>query len=314
MEYFSTFPQRFCNTTPHPLYCTDHVSLYDFYGNPFVLKVTRCENADALFRNAVQECRFLEELRGTPGIVWLQDFQIDDRNHTVYLLEERLTPLADFLNRNSVLPSDIARIGTGICDSIKECLAAGILHRDISPGNLFFDGSSLKIGDFGCAVRLQDLKESDELFGTRMYMAPEAYTDHLYSEQSEIYSIGMILYWLLNFCNAPFCPGLSPDDALKKRTEGSPLPVPLYVLKFRPQLDPLWEIIKKACAFSCEDRYPSVRELRLDLASAGFDFFCQNQEPLRMALCTSDLEKTVMPPGFPLFSNSTERTDNPFIS
>ena len=95
------------------------------------------------------------------------------------------------------------------CKGIIACHAAGIIHLDIKPENMLFSGGMLKISDFGtshCIYHLNELNNPEQEFssfdsGTSAYMSPEHFTashpDEL-DESADIYSLGIILYELLN--------------------------------------------------------------------------------------------------------------------
>ncbi len=73
-----------------------------------------------------------------------------------------------------------------------------ILHRDLKPGNIFLDSNSnVKIGDFGLArVMNGESQFAYTHVGTPYYMSPEQINDSKYNEQSDIWSLGCIIYEL----------------------------------------------------------------------------------------------------------------------
>lgn len=83
-----------------------------------------------------------------------------------------------------------------------------ILHRDLTPVNILFDNRlvfnslkqtdlSLSIADFGLSIFIEDLKQDFAKCGTPGYMAPESIKDGDYSERSDIFSVGCLLYRML---------------------------------------------------------------------------------------------------------------------
>jgi eukaryotic translation initiation factor 2-alpha kinase 1 len=79
-----------------------------------------------------------------------------------------------------------------------------IIHRDLKPSNILFDkNNTIKISDFGMSIKqsLSNLNSNSigsDLFGTYLYSSPESLTDNYYSIYSDIYSLGIILFELLN--------------------------------------------------------------------------------------------------------------------
>ena len=81
-----------------------------------------------------------------------------------------------------------------------------IIHRDLKPSNILFDiNNNIKITDFGMSIKQLDSKKDNhigsDLFGTYIYSAPESLIDNYYSIYSDIYSLGIILFELLNSFN-----------------------------------------------------------------------------------------------------------------
>ncbi len=96
-----------------------------------------------------------------------------------------------------------------VCDALSHAHASGIIHRDVKPSNLFLhqtaDGEIVKMVDFGIAkvssatvkADLGTLTETGSLVGTLVYMAPERLTGKTYDGQSDVYSVGIMLFEML---------------------------------------------------------------------------------------------------------------------
>ena len=106
--------------------------------------------------------------------------------------------------------------------------------------------------------------------GTYKYMAPEVYNNNPYGHSADIYSLGLVLYWLLNERRMPFLP-LPPaklkagmeEEARERRLRGEPLPAPAHGSKA------LQAIVLKACAFDPAERYHTAAEMLQDLEKLG---------------------------------------------
>lgn len=209
-------------------------------------------------------------LKGNTNIVTVDDFdcvQKDDGfGWDIYLKMELLTPLLDSFE-DKITEVDVVNIGKDICTALTLCDNRGIIHRDIKPSNILVskDGD-YKLGDFGIA-RVMEIKSSSltKGIGTYDYMAPEVRRGEKYDKRADIYSLGLVLYWLLNEKKLPFHPalptGTQKENALERRFNGESIPAPAH------GSNQLKQIVLKACAFDPKDRYQSAEEMIRDLAA-----------------------------------------------
>ena len=119
-----------------------------------------------------------------------------------------------------------------------------------------------KLGDFGVA-RMMDHTTVGTRIGTVNYMAPEVYFGGKYGHTADIYSLGLVLYWLMNNRRMPFLPleneGSNINDefeAQQKRMSGLPIPRPCS------GSSRLAKIVLKALAFSPQDRFRTAEEFK----------------------------------------------------
>ena len=142
-----------------------------------------------------------------------------------------------------------------------------IIHRDIKPENIFVsDSGDFKLGDFGIARTIEKTTGGLSKKGTYNYMAPEVYKGSPYGSTVDLYSLGIVLYRLLNENRTPFLPPYPElithrdrESALVKRFQGTPLPLPS---NGRGRLG---EIVLKACAYEPKERYSSPAQMRQEL-------------------------------------------------
>lgn len=106
-----------------------------------------------------------------------------------------------FLKRNSINFIDSIKIFKDILNGLNYLHNMNIIHRDIKPSNIMFSNKMAKVGDFGMSIKLEkgeELVKSDNDYGTYNYLAPEVIDKKEYSFYSDIYSLGIILFELLN--------------------------------------------------------------------------------------------------------------------
>jgi serine/threonine protein kinase len=94
----------------------------------------------------------------------------------------------------------LAQILKQILEALRKLHDAGYLHLDLKPENVFFaEDLNVKLGDFGFThlkSEVQQIKEQERALGTGVYMAPEIYSSYSYSEKTDIFSIGMGIFFL----------------------------------------------------------------------------------------------------------------------
>ncbi len=144
-----------------------------------------------------------------PNAVAVSDFGITEGG-VAYLVMELLegTSLAEEIQQWGVLSAHRTNeILQPVCDVLDEAHAAGIVHRDVKPENIFLHqtprGEVVKVLDFGIAKMAGDNLTSENLtaegfvLGTPAYMAPERLVNQPYDGRSDVYSLGIMLFLML---------------------------------------------------------------------------------------------------------------------
>ncbi|MGW0857231.1 serine/threonine-protein kinase, partial [Streptomyces sp. NPDC002690] len=138
-----------------------------------------------------------------PHLVAVFDFGTwEDRLYLVMELVEGRS-LGDLLTaQESVHPEQVARIAGDAAAGLAAAHRQGVVHRDIKPGNLMLDAEgSVKIGDFGIAQFVDDpstaLTTAGQIVGTSLYLAPERALGRTAGADSDMYSLGCVIYHLL---------------------------------------------------------------------------------------------------------------------
>ena len=221
---------------------------------------------DECMQNMAREYSLMKELKGYTNIVCCDDFRTVRHSNApgwdIYIKMELLTALPDKLDRQSLPEEELIRLAKDICQALVVCKSRNVLHRDIKPQNIFVSRSGeYKLGDFGIST-ISDHTTRAATAGTYRYMAPEVFHNKPYGTKADIYSLGLVLYWLLNERRSPFEP-LPPEQvtmadtelARSRRFSGERLPEPLHGSA------ELKRIVLKACEYSPENRYHSAQEM-----------------------------------------------------
>ena len=223
------------------------------------------------------EIKLMDSVKGYTNIVAIDDYRIyqpEDRLiWYIFIRMELLTPLVKDVARHGIDEDRIIRLGIDLCTALDVCRQHNIVHRDIKPENIFVnDNGYFKLGDFGVARNLEKMTNGLSLKGTPNYMAPEVAksiiteVDFNSAARIDIYSLGMVMYWLANGSKLPFLPLnkqiASPEDrknAFIRRINGETLPLPRLV---SPELQ---QIILKACSYDPGSRYRSAYDMKTAL-------------------------------------------------
>ena len=154
--------------------------------------------------------------------------------------------------------NDVLKWGREVCEGLNAANEAGLIHRDIKPGNILFDAEGhVKIVDFGLALVTQGGKaQADEIWATPYYVPPETLDVLEEDFRSDIYALGASLFHALSG-KPPF------DTETKSTSELKQIKMNLPPLKkIAPWLgDETCAVIDKAMAFSADDRFSSYKEI-----------------------------------------------------
>ena len=215
--------------------------------------------------SVVEEFKLMYALRGQTNFVSYEDHEIrrneDGVGGIIYIRMELLRSLQEVMSQRILTEEEVIKVGIDLCRALDVCEKRHILHRDIKPQNIFVNESGdYKLGDFGIARTLERTTLNISRKGTYSYMAPEIYKGEPYGHRSDIYSLGIVLYQLLNNNRLPFLPEgmITPSDreaAFADRISGVNMPAPAHG---SPKLV---SVILKAAAYAPEDRYRSAGEM-----------------------------------------------------
>ncbi len=220
-------------------------------------------------KSIVAEYSLMRKMNGSSYVVNCDDVRYvqheDGFGWDIFIKMELLTPITKALGKE-VTEEQVIRIGGDLCKALILCKRHNIIHRDIKPANIFVsENGDYKLGDFGIAKTVEKTSGGTKI-GTYEYMAPEVYRDMPYGHTVDIYSLGMVLYWLLNERRTPFLKmppelptSVEKEQARRRRFAGEELPKPAH------GSEELKRIILKACAYDPKDRYQSAEEMLREL-------------------------------------------------
>ena len=227
------------------------------------------------FRNLVEDCiqeiYTMEHFCGNSHVVSFEDFKVveylDEIGWDISIRMEYLTSFMDYCTGKELTEKEVIKLGCDLAMALIYCRKLNIIHRDVKPENIFVSRfGDFKLGDFGIAREQAHTMSNMSKKGTYSYMAPEIYKGEKYDSSIDTYSLGIVLYKLMNQNRLPF---LSLDKqlityrdketALARRMAGEKMPVPVNASAA------FSHIILKACAYEPGKRYRKPEDMLRDL-------------------------------------------------
>ena len=242
-----------------------------------------------VLKEIVNEIKIISTLSetGTKNIVRYYENDISEsespKRYDIYILMEYLTPFTDYLYQNELKVKDVIKLGKDILAALISCHAQKVIHRDIKDDNIFVSADgTYKLGDFGVSKMLKDRSRAESMKGTPNFIAPEVYLGkEEYDNTVDIYSLGIVLYKLLNKSRNLFLPEFpqaynsNDEDLAFERRMKCEIPELPYDAK-----NILGKVIIKAIK-KRDERYNSAEEFLNELIKA------ENE------LSAEELEKTI---------------------
>lgn len=224
-----------------------------------------------IVNSIVSEFKIMEKFKGCANIVSYDDHEIrrhpDGKGCDIYIRMELLVPMSTHFAGRKYDEKEIVKLGIDICHALELCHNNNIIHRDVKPGNIFISkNGEFKLGDFGVARTFEKTIGDFSVKGTFDYMAPEVQLRKPYGTSVDIYSLGTVLYKMMNSGRIPFLPAYPEklragdyDTALQKRLSGEELPPPSHASRA------FSSVILKACSSDPDKRYATASEMKKDL-------------------------------------------------
>lgn len=215
--------------------------------------------------------RFEDEARAAaglnhPNIVAVHDS--GEHDGTPFIVMERLPgrTLADVIAAGPMAPQRVRAMLSDVLGALATAHAAGILHRDIKPGNILVtaDSGAMKVADFGIAKTAGAAHTATgQIVGTMAYMSPERVAGAPASVADDLYAVGVMGYEALTG-RRPY-PQENPATVLRAILDQPPPPIAVV----RPDIDPvLAAVIDRAMARDAGQRFDNAEQMRAALAGA----------------------------------------------
>jgi eukaryotic-like serine/threonine-protein kinase len=200
-------------------------------------------------------------------------YEIEDHDGKPFIAMERLegTNLKSHIARKTLETREIFEIAAQICQALEAAHGAGIVHRDIKPGNIFVAPTGqVKVLDFGMARSFSRddstaSKDGSTIpgrpIGTVNYMAPERILQMPLDARCDLFSLGVVMYEMATG-RLPFA-GASPSETVTNILENPATPL----TKLSPERPAqLQQMVDRLTAKRAEDRYESARLLLDDIS------------------------------------------------
>src|SRR6266571_2503533 len=231
--------------------------------------LAREQTFQARFRREAQSAASLNH----PSIVAVYDTGEDNAgmSHVPFIVMEFVDgrTIRDLLrNDRRLMPERALEITDGVLRALDYSHRAGIVHRDIKPGNVMLNRQGeIKVMDFGIARAIADtqatITQTAQVIGTAQYLSPEQARGERVDARSDLYSTGCLLYELLT--GRPPFSGDSPVAIAYQHVRENPVPPS----QIDPEI-PRWAeaITLNAMAKAPADRYQNAAEMRADIQRA----------------------------------------------
>lgn len=240
-----------------------------------------------MMHNLLTRSRFKRELKliaslEHPAIVPVYDVGEDDSQPFFVMRYMSGGSLTDMIQKGTFSLKDAALIIERLAAALDHAHARKIIHRDIKPDNVLFDGShNPYLSDFGVAKLTESAVSAtgEEVIGTPAYISPEQARGEQVDHRADIYGLGAILYEMLTG-ERPYDGGTVIGIALQHIND----PIP-DILKLRPDLPAEVDtIIKTALAKDKDQRYATALDLARALNHAAFG----DERPIPASASLSD--------------------------
>ena len=222
---------------------------------------------------SLEEYHYMQQTKGCQHLLQCNEQYTDITQNMVAI--EQSTPIVDLLCSHyyELSLKGLIKMATDVAKAWKECQERGVLYRDIHVCNIYrSNDGTFKLGDFGSCTNKFDLKET---VGNQWFMAPESFVSGIFTESSAVYSVSMVMYFILNNLRPAFWTQGCEDEALHKRMNGHNLPTPTSCINLPSHIKTkLDQFFTKVSVSSQKERISSIAELTYELER--LTFYCKD--------------------------------------
>ena len=222
-----------------------------------------------------KEYHYMQQTKGCRHLLQCNEDYTDITHNTVAI--EQSTPIVDLLCSHyyELSLKGLIKMATDVAKAWKECQKRGVLYRDIHVCNIYrSNDGTFKLGDFGSCTNKFDLKET---VGNQWFMAPETFVLGVFTEASAVYSISMVMYFILNNLRPAFWAQGCDNEALQKRMNGYNLPIPAGCINLPPHIKTKLDTFFRTVSASLpKERISSVAEFIYELER--LTFYCKDSD------------------------------------
>nr|WP_221420914.1 Stk1 family PASTA domain-containing Ser/Thr kinase [Conyzicola lurida] len=177
--------------------------------------------------------------------------------------------LKDLIAEGPIDPAEAVRIISQVLTALEYSHRAGVVHRDVKPGNIMVTANGgVKVMDFGIARAISDssasIAETSTIVGTAQYFSPEQARGEAVDARTDLYSTGIVLFEMLTG-RAPFI-GENPVAVAYQHVNQQPLPPSAWTPRVSPALD---AVVLRAMAKDRFERFQTAGEFRIDAETAA---------------------------------------------
>lgn len=290
---------------------------------------TKSQDLDEIIKNITDNIDVIKETDGGKHFVRYEQWAVrktsDGKGRIILIRLEQMRSLTSLLNDFSFTLEETYKLGISVCKALIQCRKFGYIYPNLKPENILFDRRGVcKLGDFGSFSCLEPSKTSVAFKRTQYYMAPEFIESGKINCTADTYSLGLVLYSLVNRGRLPFVEkypqevtvnGL--DRSMKLRMEGKDLEKPPLCS------DELFRIILKACSRNESDRYLTPKQMLRDLKAAAsgkpfekveYDDVYSVSEPPKLQQEEEIKPQTVMEENAPIRQETPQEEKKPPVS
>lgn len=221
-------------------------------------------------RDILGSIRFLQQEDRGRYFVSYEDFSFvpsdDFKSLTLKIRMEWLMSLSEITQQTTLNEDEILRLAINICKCLEQCRKMEYVYSNLKPDNIFITPKRCKLGDFGNFGNYEPVNMNVSMRKTQDYSAPELIKFGEVNYTTDTYSLGLIIYSLLNNNRLPFIPKYTKTIGISDITSAIDKRCNKYVF---PDPDngseAIKKVIAKACAHSPDARYQSPSEMKQDL-------------------------------------------------